>query len=154
MGLYQLCHQRWKSRPGLLAPRTVVVTDTTAFLCAEDHGGLGRGAPRLRIVDQAPLGDVASVLPEERPDQVTVVVRRPLKHKRWRLALGTRANAERLVAELRRRIGAEDHDRDDDDATTTRGSIFNDVTSRSSLLSDSIRASLPRAPNLFGRSRN
>ena len=149
VGLYLcLCHQRWKSRPGLVAARTVVLTDTTAFLCQEDHGGLGRGAPRMRIVDQAPLLEVAAVEAEAVPEQVTILVRRPLKRKRWRLLLGHRANAERLILEVRRRIGAEDEDLDDDDLTT-RGSLYD----RGSLFSDSIRASLPRAPSLFGRSK-
>ena len=152
---YQLCHQRWKSRPHLLSPRTMVITATSVFLCFEDHGGLGRGAPRLHVMDQALLGEVAKVRPEDSPNEVTILVRRPLKFKRWRLVLSSRANADRLITEVRRRIGAEDHDSDDDDMVSlSRGSMFNDVSTRGSMLSDSFRASIPKTPNLFGRSKS
>ena len=148
VGLYQLLFQRWKSRPGVLAPRTLILTDTTVFLCAEDHGGLGRGNPRLAVIDQSPLSEVASVRPDEAPDQVTIFIKRTLKHKRWRLVTSNRRNAERLVSEVRRCIGAGDRDSDDDDESTffdsSRASI-------SGALSSSIRASLPSAPSLFSR---
>lgn len=168
VGLYQLLFQHWKKRPGVLAPRTVIVTDLQVFLCTEDHceftpsqlsssssaivgkssaatatggrgggnsafaeaaassatpssaataaaaagkrrsrsmsGGSNRVRPRLRIVDCASLGDIKEVRPEDSPEAVTILVKRPLKAKRWRLLLGTRRNAERLVEEVRRRM--------------------------------------------------
>jgi len=105
------------------------------------------------VIDQALLGEVANVRPEKSPNEVTILVRRPLKHKRWRLLLSSRTNADRLITEVRRCIGAEDHELVDDDMMS-RGSIFNDVTARSSVFSDSVRASMPSRPSLFGRSKS
>jgi len=119
------------------------MTDTTLYLCSEDHGCLGRGLPRFSIVDSAPLGEVASVRPEEQPERVTLLIKRPLKRKRWRLQLRSRQTAERLVTEVRRRIGTEDRDHSDDD---------DDFLQRSSAaFGSSVRASLPSAPAMFRR---
>jgi hypothetical protein len=44
-----------------------------------------------------------------------------LKKKRWRLQLGDRRNAEKLVGEIRRRIGAEERDVDIDEVRGCQG---------------------------------
>ena len=48
---YQLVFQRWKTRPGVVVPRTVIVTDDMIFLCDEDHASLNPDTPRLKVGD-------------------------------------------------------------------------------------------------------
>ena len=160
VALYQLLFQHWKKRPGLLAPRTIIVTDTHVFLCTEDHGEIfeqllddrdsnledkvtskfsasstsgssrknGKVKPRrLRIVDSAALKDIREVRPEDKLEQVTILVKRPIKAKRWRLLLNSRLNAQRLVQEIRRR--SEEFGEIDTGDRPVRESFFKRATS-------------------------
>lgn len=91
------------------------------LLLWEDHSGgvLGRGSHRLKVpsdtvvpvvrcnarrswlqvVDSAPLREV-SVRPEASPLEVTILVRRSFKDKRWRLHFPNRRGAEKLISEV------------------------------------------------------
>ena len=87
-------------------------------IAAADGGGAGSngkksrrrssgrwGRRRLRVVDSALLKDIKEVRPEVgSPHLVTILVKRPIKAKRWRLILNSRRVAEKLVQEVRRRV--------------------------------------------------
>ena len=154
--LYAMLHQRWRSRPGVLVPRTLVVTELGLLLCDEDYAGnwpvaaeqrrkrsarggggawhlpslaspLGRARARLaspppspspslspsprageerpmRVAEAASLGEIVYIRADEEPHCLTVKLKTPFfgRQRKWRLVSASKAQADRILADLRR----------------------------------------------------
>lgn len=101
---YQMAYQTWRTRPGVKVPRTVVLTQSMALLCAEQ---LDSTEVQLEIVDTADLMDVYKILSEDNPMYVTFIIKPARKmlmgsKRKWRLCTDSRTASARLQDICRR----------------------------------------------------
>lgn len=94
---YQIVHQTWRMRPGILVPRTVILTPSHALLFYEE---LHAHNVQLILLDKAAYGNVVEVkIEKSSPGHITFVLRAsPLitKTRKWRLYLNNQQALSRL----------------------------------------------------------
>lgn len=99
---YQLLFQRWKRRPGEIAPRSLILTSEHLLLCEEDFT-----LPNvtLRLIDKASISDVLRIRSEDDPLHLTFIFK-PTSvfgpRRKWRLVGSLRGAIEKLRTEARR----------------------------------------------------
>jgi hypothetical protein len=99
---YQMLHQIWRKRPGVSAPRSIVITSTFLLLCIED---LHRQDVKLSVLDYSSVGDISKVIAEDDPFCVTVVFKSAsfgITQRKWRVRLSSTAAASKLLQDLRK----------------------------------------------------
>ena len=99
---YQLLFEWWKQRPGVTAPRSIILTSEHLLLCDEDFT---LPNVRLRLVDKVHVDDVVKIRSEDNPLHLTFIMK-PTSvfggKRRWRLTAQLRTAIEKLRLETRR----------------------------------------------------
>lgn len=99
---YQMLHQLWRKRPGVSAPRSVVVTSTLLLLCSEN---LLEQDVKLTVLDSSPVSDVSKIVAEDADATcVTIIFKSAsfgITQRKWRLRLKSTAAATKFLSDIR-----------------------------------------------------
>lgn len=99
---YQMLYQVWRHRPGVEAPRTVILTPSLLLLCEEQ---LNSASVDMIIIDQSAAKEVYKVQLEDDPLLLTIIFK-PTKmfasRRKWRLKTDNKGAVSRLQEECRR----------------------------------------------------
>lgn len=99
---YQMVHQLWRKRPGVSAPRSVVVTSTLLMLCSEN---LLEQDVKLTVLDSSSVSDVSKIVAEDADAScVTIIFKSAsfgITQRKWRLRLKSTAAASKFLSDIR-----------------------------------------------------
>lgn len=100
---YQMLYQTWRKHPGVLLPRTIILTPSLFLLIEED---LYCKDVRINLIDNAPAKDVHKVILEDDPSMITIIFKPSSKmfsmKRKWRLVAAYPTAVTRLYDECKR----------------------------------------------------
>jgi hypothetical protein len=99
----QLVYQLWAHRPGVLVPRTLIITPMLLLLCHEEMTSINVS---LRLIDSVRLTNISRVRPETDPLKVTIVMKPEgalsFKKRKWKLMADSPSMIMKIRDEVRK----------------------------------------------------
>lgn len=101
---YQMLYQIWRQQPGILAPRTLIITARWFLLCNED---MSQRDVHLTVLDSVQISDIYKVKPEDDPLQLTLIMKprsgtMQFSKRKWRLQADSSMVMSRVLEEMRK----------------------------------------------------
>jgi hypothetical protein len=97
----QMIYQLWTNRPGVLVPRTLIITPMMLLLCHEDITTI---RVRLRLIDSVRLTNISRVKSESDPLKLTIIMKpegaMSFTKRKWRLM----ADSANMIMKVRDEI--------------------------------------------------
>jgi hypothetical protein len=101
---YQMLYQIWKQKPGVMAPRTLIITSQWFLLCNED---MSQRDVHLTVLDSVQIADIHKVRPEDDPLKLSLIMKprsgtMQFSKRKWRLQADSSVVMSRVLDEMRK----------------------------------------------------
>lgn len=100
---YQMLYQIWKQKPGIAAPRTLILTPKYFLLCDED---VSHRDVRISVIDSVKVSDIHNVRPEDDPVKLSLIMKPTgslsFTKRKWRLQADSSIIMSRVLDEIRK----------------------------------------------------